>query len=234
MFLLFPPRRGGRHVRPGESGHDATVFVVDDDAGVCDAVSSLVETVGLNVESFSSAEAFLSGAHDRSIGCIVLDIRMAGMDGLELQDHLKHHGVELPIIFITGHGDIPMAVQTLKKGAFDFIEKPFRNQALLDSIKQAIRASAQRLEHLTRQKRIRERLETLTSREKEVVELLAHGLSNKDIARRLDVSVRTVETHRANAIHKLDVGTSAEIIRFFSDAERDQSAPGPSFGMGGP
>lgn len=221
-------------MRPQEGGAEATVFVVDDDAGVCDAVSSLVETVGLKVESFSSAEAFLNGASDHSIGCIVLDIRMAGMDGLELQDYLKRNGVDLPIIFITGHGDIPMAVQTLKKGAFDFIEKPFRNQALLDSIKQAIRVSAERLEHLTRQKLIRERLETLTAREREVVELLAHGLSNKDIARRLDVSVRTVETHRANAIHKLDVGTSAEIIRFFSDVERVKSTPAQSFGMGHP
>ena len=207
-------------------GHEGetTVFVVDDDAGVCDAISILVETVGLKVETFPSAESFLKGVPGDVVGCIVLDIRMPGMDGLELQDQLKRNGVNLPIIFITGHGDIPMAVQTLKKGAFDFVEKPFRNQTLLDSIKQAIKRSAESLERLTHQKRIRERFGLLTEREKEVVELLAHGLSNKNIARRLNVSVRTVETHRANALHKLDVGTSAEIIRFFSDAARDVSA----------
>lgn len=195
---------------------EATVFVVDDDEGVCEAVSSLVETVGLNVQTFSSAEAFLEHVHDAPVGCIVLDIRMAGMDGLELQDHLRASGVTLPIIFISGHGDIPMAVQTLKKGAFDFLEKPFRNQTLLDSIKKAIKYSLLNRASADLQRRMRERYEQLTAREKEVVGLLAEGLSNKAIARKLDLSVRTVETHRANAIHKLGVKTSAEIIRFFS------------------
>ena len=227
MFLLFPPRREGRHVRPGESGHDATVFVVDDDAGVCDAVSSLVETVGLNVESFSSAEAFLSGAHDRSIGCIVLDIRMAGMDGLELQDHLKHHGVELPIIFITGHGDIPMAVEAVNAGALDFLEKPFDNDALLARVEEAILADRERRTREAASAEIDQRLERLTPRERQVMEGILAGKLNKVIGYELDMSTRTVEVHRGRILEKLGARNAPEMVRLVLAGQRyrDWSPP---------
>jgi len=190
-----------------------TVFVVDDDEPVRDSIAMLLETVELPYETFASAQEFLNAYQRDRTGCLVLDIRMPGMSGLELQDHLQKIRSPIPIVFITGHGDIPMAVEAMKRGAVDFIRKPFRDQELLDRIKEALsldhdqRAAYQNLEE------IRTRVGTLTPREFEVFQRVADGQANKVVAIELGISERTVEIHRSQVMQKTRARTLADLVR---------------------
>lgn len=190
-----------------------TVFVVDDDAAVRDALKFLLRSVGHSVETFASAVQFLEVYNDDRPGCLVLDMRMPAMSGLELQEKLVERRSILPIIFITGHGDVPMAVEAMQAGAMDFIQKPFRDQDLLDRINQALEKDAKNRAALGELNLIRERLASLTPREREVMDLVVHGKANKVIAGDLDLSQRTVEIHRARVMEKMRASSLAHLVR---------------------
>jgi len=189
-----------------------TVFIVDDDDAVRDSIHELVDSVGLQAETYSNATDFLNNYDINACGCLVLDVRMAMMSGLELQKKLIDLNSILPIIFISGHGDIPMAVDAIKAGAFDFIQKPYREQSLLEIINSALQKDAEVRENYSERKSIENKLASLTPREKEVVDLLVEGKNTKQIARVLDVSPRTVEVHRQNVQKKFDVHSIVELI----------------------
>lgn len=198
-----------------------TVFIVDDDDAVRDSISELVESVGLSAAAYDSAPAFLAAFEPDRPGCLVLDVRMAEMSGLALQQRLNDMGVALPVIILTGHGDVPMAVEAMKNGALDFLQKPCRDQALLDSINAALLKNAEDrrasgMDHL-----LRTRLATLTEREMEVYEYLRQGESSKTIARKLAISPRTVETHRHNLLHKMAVTSVKELLALLAAQEVD-------------
>jgi FixJ family two-component response regulator len=189
-----------------------TVYIVDDDAAVCDSIQELVESVGLRAECYTSAHAFLAQHQMEHSGCLVLDVRMAEMSGLMLQENLNTIGSEIPVIIITGHADVPMAVHVLKAGAVDFVQKPYRNQLLLDSINNALT-----IDTIARRSRdetqVHERqLATLTKREQEVLDKLLAGNISRQIARELGISTRTVEAHRQNLLRKLGVGSVKELM----------------------
>jgi two-component system response regulator FixJ len=188
------------------------VMVVDDDAGVRNAMRSLLKSVGLESTLYSSAQEFLEKYDARQPGCLLLDIRMPGMSGMELQQQLNLRGAVIPVIFMTGHGDIPMAVEAMQHGAFDFLQKPFRDQDLLDRIQRAIVKDGELRKSLGEHTRIRERLETLTPREREVLDLMVKGKQNKAVAQDLGVSPRTVEIHRARVMEKMEVQSIAELV----------------------
>ena len=190
-----------------------TVFVVDDDAAVRDSLRMLLKSVGLPVEVFESGQEFLDAERDDRPGCLVLDIRMPGMCGLELQGKLYERHSILPIIFITGHGDVPMAVEAMQAGAVDFIQKPFRDQDLIDRINQALEKDSSNRAALGERNDIRRRLETLTPREREVLDLVVHGKANKVIAGDLKLSQRTVEIHRARVMEKMQASSLAHLVR---------------------
>ena len=189
------------------------VFVVDDDPAVADALKVLISAAGYEVETFTSGERFLQRANGICPGCIVLDVRMPGQSGLELQQELKRRGVHTPIIFITGHGDVPMSVRAMRAGAVDFLEKPFDDARLLERIEAAIEQDLEHRRRLAMRKRVEERLARLTPREREVLERVVNGRSNKQIARDLQVSPRTVEVHRARMMDKMDANNLPELIR---------------------
>jgi two-component system, LuxR family, response regulator FixJ len=195
----------------------AVVMVVDDDAGVRNAMRALLKSVGLNSVLFGSAQEFLSAYEPSQLGCLVLDIRMPGMSGMELQQELNMRGAVVPVIFMTGHGDIPMAVEAMQHGAFDFLQKPFRDQDLLDRIQRAIARDAELRKSLGEHARIRAHLESLTPREREVLDLMTRGLQNKVIGQELGVSPRTVEIHRARVMEKMNAGSVAELVRMMLD-----------------
>ncbi|HYC44139.1 MAG TPA: response regulator [Burkholderiales bacterium] len=189
------------------------VYVVDDDDAMRDSLRWLLESAGYRVASFSCAERFLGALRPGDASCLVLDVRMPGLTGLELQQELNRRGVSVPIIFITGHGDVPMAVDALKNGAFHFLEKPFQGERLLELIEQA---STQRTPAETERAQRRcaaARLATLTQREREVMDLVVLGRKNKQIAEALGISVKTVEAHRARAMEKMDVTSVAELVQ---------------------
>jgi two-component system response regulator FixJ len=190
-----------------------TIFVVDDDAAVRDALKLLLRSVGHAVETFGSAQEFLDAYGEDRAGCLVLDIRMPGMSGLELQQKLNEQHSILPIIFITGHGDVPMAVEAMQAGAVDFIQKPFRDQDLIDRINQALEKDSSNRAALGERNDIRRRLETLTPREREVLDLVVHGKANKVIAGDLKLSQRTVEIHRARVMEKMQASSLAHLVR---------------------
>jgi FixJ family two-component response regulator len=190
-----------------------TIFVVDDDAAVRDALKLLLRSVGHAVETFGSAQEFLDAYGEDRAGCLVLDIRMPGMSGLELQQKLNEKHSILPIIFITGHGDVPMAVEAMQAGAVDFIQKPFRDQDLIDRINQALEKDGSNRAALGERNDIRRRLETLTPREREVLDLVVHGKANKVIAGDLKLSQRTVEIHRARVMEKMQASSLAHLVR---------------------
>jgi FixJ family two-component response regulator len=187
--------------------------VVDDDASVREAVRSLLRSVGLSVETFGTAQEFLSSPCNSSPGCLVLDVRLPEIGGLELQHQLAQRNLHIPIIFITGHGDIPMSVRAIKAGALEFLTKPFRDQDLLDVVQQAIdqdrRARQQRAEIAE----LRQRYEGLSPREREVMALVARGLPNKQIAGTLGTSEATVKLHRGRSMQKMQAGSLADLIR---------------------
>ncbi len=196
------------------------VHVVDDDPGLRRALRFLLESVDWKVQLHASAEEFLSlAAPPRQPTCLVLDIRMPAMSGLELQQVLQERGIDIPILFITGHADISMAVQALKSGAADFIEKPFEDQVLLDAVAAAVRRSAQSLEESQARARAKAALDALSPREREVARLVAQGQPNKVVAALLGISEKTVHIHRHHVMRKVDISSAAELARLMLKAD---------------
>lgn len=200
--------------------HDhPVVFVVDDDEAVCRSLSVLIEDIGLEVRTFTSAREFLAEYDPKQPGCPVLDVRMSGMSGLELQSRLKELGFEIPIIIITGHADVPMAVEAMKAGALDFIEKPFRDQILLDNIQKAIEVDARVRRNRKESQDVQSRIQNLTRRERQIMDLLVLGKTNKTIAYELGISQKTVDFHRANILDKAGVDSVVELLRLTQKAK---------------
>jgi two-component system, LuxR family, response regulator FixJ len=191
----------------------ATVYIVDDDDGMRKALSALLGTVGFQTAAFSRAREFLDNYKPEDAGCLVLDIRMPDMSGLELQQRLNRAGSMLPVIFITGHGDVPMAVQAMKEGAFEFMQKPFRDQDLLDRINHALQQDAENRKNVALRATVLKRLESLTPREREVMQLVVNGEANKVIAIDLGLSERTIEIHRAKVMEKMGAKSVAQLVR---------------------
>jgi two-component system response regulator FixJ len=190
-----------------------TVYVVDDDDGMRNALHTLLSTVGYTTATFSRAQDFLQKFKPDEPGCLVLDVRMPEMSGLELQQQLNRMGSMLPVIFITGHGDVPMAVQAMKEGAFEFIQKPFRDQDLLDRINHALQHDAENRKSVARRAEVMRRLESLTPRERQVMDLVVDGGANKVIAIDLGLSERTVEIHRAKVMEKMGARSVAHLVK---------------------
>ena len=190
-----------------------TVFIIDDDASVCKSLSRLLRAAGHETETFTSAEQFLKREHDQGVGCIILDVRMPGLSGMDLQDDLNKADCSMPIIFITGHGNIPMSVQAMKKGAVDFLTKPFDDEELLQAVESALekdrKAKAERAEVHD----ILKRMERLTPREYEILRYVVTGMMNKKIAANLGIAEKTVKVHRGRIIKKLRVHSVAELVR---------------------
>jgi len=196
---------------------DSLVIVVDDDLGLRNAVCILLKTVGLESLQFASAQDFLAAYQPSQPGCLVLDVRMPGMSGLELQQELNLRGAVIPVIFMTAHGDIPMAVEAMKHGAFDFLQKPFRDDDLLARIRRAIDKDSVLRQSLGEHTRIKAHLESLTPREREVLDHMTKGKQNKAIAQELGLSPRTVEIHRARVMKKMNTQSVAELVRMLLD-----------------
>ncbi|MCI0518185.1 MAG: response regulator transcription factor [Woeseiaceae bacterium] len=195
-----------------------TVYIVDDDPSICHAMEFLMRSVGHDYAVFHSGDEFLGGYSNGLAGCLLLDIRMPGLGGLELQDKLTEMGSTLPIIFITGHADVPMAVEAMQKGAVDFIQKPFRDQDLLDRIGAALQKDRERRSEQRLKADVQDRISKLTKREKEVLELVVTGKPNKVIAYELGVSQRTVEIHRARVMEKMQARSLADLVRMRIEA----------------
>ncbi len=194
---------------------EGTVHIVDDDPAIRSSLTASLEVRGLEVETYASAQDFLHSYEDNNIGCLVLDIRMPGIDGLDMQKILIEKNYSIPIIFVTGHGNVPMSVQALKNGAVDFLEKPYRQEILLECIEQALTKSKQERQKLAKNEQILERFSLLTPREKEVMEQLTKNTanaSNKSIAEKLDISTRTVEDHRAKIMLKMQAKSLIELV----------------------
>jgi FixJ family two-component response regulator len=190
-----------------------TVFVVDDDRAVRDSLALLVQSVGLEVETFAGAREFLDAYRPDRPGCLITDIRMPGMSGLDLQERLTEDGYHIPVIVLTGFGDVPAAVRALKGGAVDFVEKPFNPQALLDLVQQAIARDTELREQAAREADVAERVALLTPREQEVMALVVAGKANKVVAIDLAISERTVELHRGRIMKKMQARSLAELMR---------------------
>jgi len=201
-----------------------TVFIVDDDEGVREGLCLLLETVNQPCESFSSAIEFLEAYDPHKGGCLLLDIRMPHMTGLDLQQQLNESGYSLPVIFISGHGDIPMAVEAMRRGALDFIRKPFREQELLDRINEALEFDAGRRRQLADRQLLLNKIALLSEREREVFDRVAKGQMNKTIGFDLGISERTVEVHRAQVMKKLGVKTLAELVRMQIEYEMSHNS----------
>jgi len=205
--------------------HDSgrTVFVVDDDEAVCDALGMLLRAAGMDVETFRSAASFLKALRPGQTGCLVLDIRMPGMSGLDLQDELHRRKITIPIVFLTGHGDVPMAVRALKKGAVDFIEKPHEAERLVLAVLNALRMDDERRKQTNRHDELSldlaTRLATLSEREREVLDRILEGKQTRQITDELCISVKTVEFHRARIRVKLGVTTQAQLFSLFMASE---------------
>lgn len=197
-----------------------TVFIVDDDPAVRDSLQWLVESVNLPVKAFASGMEFLDSEAPNSSGCLILDIRMPGMSGIDVFEELKSMGAALPVVFLTGHGDVHLAVRAMKAGAFDFVEKPFNDQVLLDLVQNAIRYDSERASEKVWIDEIKNRLTGLTSREREVLDGVVGGKSNKIIARDLGLSEKTIEFHRSKMMEKMDASSLANLIKMVTIVEK--------------
>jgi len=192
---------------------EPVVFVVDDDASTRELLAWLIKRDGLRVEAFPDARSFLASYARSRHGCLMLDLNMPGMDGLDLQRYLKENGVELPVIFLSGRADVPKAVRAVKEGAIDFIEKPFDYKHVMAIVHDCLRRNAEQREASESRRRHAERLGHLTQRERDVLELVVAGKTNREIGEALDISVKTVEAHRARLMEKLEVGSLAELVQ---------------------
>jgi FixJ family two-component response regulator len=192
---------------------DGLVFVIDDDASLRESLKNLIRSVGLRVEAFASAQEFLRSKRPDVAGCLVLDVRLPGLSGLDLQKRMVEANREIPIIFITGHGDIPMTVRAMKAGAVEFLTKPFRDQDLLDAIQQALERDRKARGQRAEIEELRSRSDSLTPREREVMGLVVAGLLNKQIAGELGTSETTVKIHRHQVMEKMGAGSLAELVR---------------------
>ena len=201
------------------AAEEPVVYVVDDDEAIRDSLRLLLRSVGLKSQLYANASDFLKSLDPTRHGCLLADIRMPGMSGLELQDELNKRHIEIPTIFITGHGDVPMAVNAIKAGAIDFIQKPFRDQDLIDRIHEALQLDSERSESRQEEIGIRERIASLTPREKEVMHKVVDGCANKVIALDLGVSQRTIELHRARVMHKMGVRSLADLVKLVGRVE---------------
>jgi FixJ family two-component response regulator len=191
----------------------ATVFVVDDDPSVRRATERLLKTAGIRVTTFASAMEFLESGRPDCPACLVLDVRLPGLSGLDLQRELSERHVQIPIVFVTGHADVPMSVQAMKSGAVEFLTKPFRQKALLDAVVHAIECDRVTREQRAQMVQLRERFEGLTTREKQVMTLVTQGLLNKQIAAQLGVTEKTIKVHRSQVMQKMKAGSLAELVR---------------------
>lgn len=203
-----------------------TVFVVDDDPQVREAIELLLDSVGLKVETFESAQAFLQSFDPSQMGCLVLDVRMPEMSGLELQRKLISQGIYIPTLLLTAYAEVPMAVKALKAGALDFIEKPYSPQALLDQIQKALAVGLRRQKKRSRLAEIESLITKLSEREYEVMQLLVKGLTAKSIGEKFSISEKTVDFHRRNLLEKMQVGTTVELgrmIEFIEDARANNN-----------
>lgn len=211
----MPLENNGDDMPPAEP----TVFVVDDDASIRESLSLLLQSAGYAVQVFASAKEFMDTVGDlRRPACLVSDVKMPGINGLELQDKLAATGHPIPMIFMTAHGDIPMSVKAIKKGAVDFLTKPFEDMVLLAAVEEALAKGEKRCEEEKVNHRLQQRLETLTPREREVLTYLIAGLLNKQIAYELDIAERTVKAHRKQVMHKMGVDSIAELVRLTEKA----------------
>jgi len=202
----------------------STVFVVDDDQAMRTSLQWLIESTGMRVLTFESADAFLAGYYPGRAGCLLVDVRMPGMSGLELQAYLTREGYRLPVIIITGHGDVAMAVKAMKAGAMDFIEKPFHDEDLLRSIRRALEYDQRQRVGQAAREELQARLADLTPREHEVMGMVTDGKSNREIAAALGVTPKTVEAHRARVMEKMRAESLAELVRMALIAGREEGA----------
>ena len=194
--------------------HKPTIYIVDDDPSVRQSTAMMLQSVGFDVKTFVSAQDFLNANVQETFGCLILDVRMPGVSGLDLQEKLVSLRTPLPVIFITGHGTIPMSVRAMKAGAVDFLQKPFEEQELLDAINRAISIQTERRAKDDETHETQERLKTLTPREQEVFSLVVTGMANKEIAYKLGTSERTIKAHRAQVMEKMHARSLADLIRF--------------------
>lgn len=207
---------------------NATVFIIDDDPAMRDSMSYLVQSVGIAVETFSSAQDFLDTYDPERHGCLVLDVRMPGMSGLELQEFLVERGIRAPVIMVTGYGDVPMAVRALKGGAVDFLEKPFTDQELLETINEAVERDYRQRGKDAELAKVKERIARLTPREREVMDLVLDGKPNKAIATELGLSPKTVEVHRSRVMAKMQVGSLAALLQTVLSYRMGNEPEGPT------
>lgn len=207
-----------------ESGEDSSVFIVDDDADVRASIAALLATVGLRTQCFESAAAFLLSATPDLAGCLILDVSLPGINGLELQRQLRNAGFHLPIIFLTAHGDIPMTVAAMKSGAVEFFTKPFDDKALIDAIQQALARDRALRERSGELAGLRKRYETLTPREHEVMKLVVSGMRNKEIAWELGTQEITIKVHRAQVMHKMQAESLADLVKMAEKLRRSTPA----------
>jgi RNA polymerase sigma factor (sigma-70 family) len=194
---------------------EPTVFVVDDEPSIRDSLQRLIESVALRVETYGSASEFLEAYRPDTPGCLVLDVRMPGISGLDLQDRLAERKIDIPIIFMTAYGDVPMAVRALKAGALEFLQKPFNHQELLDCIQEALEQDADTRRHREQQDEAAARFAKLTARERQVLEMVVAGKPNREIAAALGLSAKTIEVHRAHLMRKLHANSTADVVRLY-------------------
>lgn len=200
------------------TNQELTVFIVDDNQAMRALLTDLIDSVGIKVQSYAAASDFLSDYSSEHLGCLVLDIRMPGMSGLELQQELNRRESILPIILMSGHADIPMAVQAMREGALDFIQKPFRNQELLDLVNKALRICDNQQNDQQQTESVKQQIHNLSAREHQVMLMIIDGKTNKLIAIDLELSQRTIEVHRANVMHKLEARTVVDLVRIVTQA----------------